>query len=86
MTGGLDRQNEPLGDVWILDIERGNWRKVRLNFTLYVVYIHIFILCMLYIVLICAGECYSEGSQGSLSHSCQSWSRTDRGSGVWRVS
>ena len=41
MTGGLDRQNKPLGDVWILDIERGNWRKVRLNFTLCVVYIHI---------------------------------------------
>ena len=43
MTGGLDRQNKPLGDVWILDIERGNWRKVRLNFTLCVVYIHIII-------------------------------------------
>ena len=83
MTGGLDRQGKPLGDVWILDIERGNWRKVRLNFTLCVVYIHI-IVCMLYIY--CAGECYSEGSLGSLSHSCQSWSRTDRGSGVWRVS
>ena len=35
MTGGLDRQNKPLGDAWILDIERGNWRKVRLNFTVY---------------------------------------------------
>ena len=48
MTGGLDRQHKPLGDVWILDIERGNWRKVRLNFTLCVVYIHIIIVCMLY--------------------------------------
>ena len=48
MTGGLDRQNKPLGDVWILDIERGNWRKVRLNFTLCVVYIHIITVCMLY--------------------------------------
>ena len=82
MTGGLDRQGKPLGDAWILDIERGNWRKVRLNFTLCVVYIHI-IVCILYIH--CAGECYSEVSLGSLSHSCQSWSRTDRGSGVWRV-
>ena len=48
MTGGVDRQNKPLGDVWILDIERGNWRKVRLNFTLCVVYIHIITVCMLY--------------------------------------
>ena len=29
VTGGLDRQNKPLSDVWILDIERGRWRKVR---------------------------------------------------------
>ena len=50
MTGGLDRQNKPLGDAWILDIERGNWRKVRLNFTLCVVYIHIITVCMLYIL------------------------------------
>ena len=48
MTGGVDRQGKPLGDAWILDIERGNWRKVRLNFTLCVVYIHIIIVCMLY--------------------------------------
>ena len=48
MTGGVDRQNKPLGDAWILDIERGNWRKVRLNFTLCVVYIHIITVCMLY--------------------------------------
>ena len=48
MTGGLDRQGKPLGDAWILDIERGNWRKVRLNFTLCVVYIHIITVCMLY--------------------------------------
>ena len=52
MTGGLGRQGKPLGDVWILDIERGNWRKVRLNFTLCVVYIHIIIVCMLYILVI----------------------------------
>ena len=43
MTGGMDRQNKPLGDAWILDIDRGNWRKVRLKFTLCVVYIHIII-------------------------------------------
>ena len=48
MTGGEDRQDKPLGDDWILDIERGNWRKVRLNFTLCVVYIHIITVCMLY--------------------------------------
>ena len=52
MTGGLDRQDKPLGDAWILDIERGNWRKVRLNFTLCVVYIHIIIVCMLYVLVI----------------------------------
>ena len=86
MTGGVGRQGKPLGGVWILDIERGNWRKVRLNFTLCAVYIHIIIVCILYIFIKCAGECSSEGSLGSLSHSCQSWSRTDRGSGVWRVS
>ena len=38
MTGGGDRQNKPLGDVWILDIERGNWRMVRLTYT--------FVLCI----------------------------------------
>ena len=47
MTGGLDRQGKPLGDVWILDIERGNWRKVRLNFTLCVV----IIVCILSLTL-----------------------------------
>ena len=52
MTGGVDRQNKSLGDVWILDIERGNWRKVRLNFTICVVYIHIITVCMLYILVI----------------------------------
>ena len=58
MTGGLDRQNKPLGDAWILDIERGNWRKVRLNFTLCVVYIHIITVCMLYsLVMRSEGYC-----------------------------
>ena len=52
MTGGLDRHGKPLGDAWILDIERGNWRKVRLNFTLCVVYIHIITVCMLYILVL----------------------------------
>ena len=32
MSGGLDRQGKPLADLWILDIERGNWRKVRQTF------------------------------------------------------
>ena len=29
VTGGLDRQSRPLGDVWTLDVERGKWREVR---------------------------------------------------------
>ena len=29
VAGGVDRQDKPLPDVWILDIERGRWRKVR---------------------------------------------------------
>ena len=47
MTGGLDKQNKALADVWILDIKRGNWRKVRLNFILcVVVYIdEVFLFC-----------------------------------------
>ena len=49
MTGGVDRQNKPLGDAWILDIERGNWKKVRLNFTLCVVFI---IVCMLHFLVL----------------------------------
>ena len=32
VSGGLDRQRKPLADLWILDIERGNWRKVRQTF------------------------------------------------------
>ena len=37
MTGGLDKQNKSLADVWILDIERENWTKVRR----YLVNIHV---------------------------------------------
>ena len=33
VTGGRDRQAKPLADVWTLDIERGSWRKVRLEYT-----------------------------------------------------
>ena len=33
VTGGWDRQDKPLADVWILDIESGSWRKVRLEYT-----------------------------------------------------
>ena len=29
VSGGLDKQNKPLADLWILDIERENWKKVR---------------------------------------------------------
>ena len=40
VTGGRDRQNKPLSDAWVLDIERGQWRKVCLehstNLTMYV--------------------------------------------------
>ena len=31
VTGGDNIQCKPLADVWILDIERGSWRKVRHN-------------------------------------------------------
>ena len=98
VSGGLDRQGKPLADLWILDIERGNWRKVRQtshHFLLCVwfVYEHYVFPCCLCLSLLfmsqcynCAGECYSEGSLCSLSHSLQSWSRTDRGGGVCRVS
>ena len=27
--GGRNRDAMPLEDVWIIDVERGNWRKVR---------------------------------------------------------
>ena len=27
VTGGLDREDKPLSDAWILDIERRQWRK-----------------------------------------------------------
>ena len=29
VSGGKDTQNKPLADLWIFDIERGNWKKVR---------------------------------------------------------
>ena len=97
VSGGLDRQRKPLADLWILDIERGNWRKVRQTFhhfllSVWFVYEHYVFPCCLCLSLLfmsqChnyAGECYSEGSLASLSHSLQSWSRIDRGGGVWRV-
>ena len=31
VTGGLDRQSRPLGDVWTLDVERGKWREVSIS-------------------------------------------------------
>ena len=31
VTGGLDRHRQPLADIWILDVHRGKWRKVRLK-------------------------------------------------------
>ena len=98
VSGGLDRQAKPLADLWILDIERENWRKVRQTFhhfllCVWFVYEHYVFPCCLCLSLLfmsqChnyAGGCYSEGSLGSLSHSLQSWSRTDRGGGFWRVS
>ena len=42
VSGGLDRQGKPLADLWILDIERGNWRKVRQTF-------HHFPLCVWFV-------------------------------------
>ena len=42
VSGGLDRQRKPLEDLWILDIERGNWRKVRQTF-------HHFLLCIWFV-------------------------------------
>ena len=57
MTEGLDRQGKPLGDAWILDIERGNWRKVRLNFTLYVVIINPWFACVCMCVCVCVCVC-----------------------------
>ena len=98
VSGGLDRQDKPLADLWILDIERGNGRKVRQTFhhfllCVWIVYEHYVFPCCLCLSLLfmsqChnyAGGCYSEGSLVVLSHSLQSWSRTDRGGGVWRVS
>ena len=29
VTGGVDRQLRPLADVWILNIHRGKWKKVK---------------------------------------------------------
>ena len=33
VTGGWIRKSKPLADVWILDIVRVSWRKVRLEYT-----------------------------------------------------
>ena len=30
VTGGLNRDKQPLADAWIFDIEKGRWRKVRM--------------------------------------------------------
>ena len=34
VTGGWDKQGRPLAEAWILDVERENWRKVRVRATL----------------------------------------------------
>ena len=41
VTGGLDRQGNPLADAWILDIHRGKWRKVKLKPTKIIFVIHL---------------------------------------------
>ena len=33
VTGGVNAQRKPLGDAWVLDIEKGNWRKVGSLYT-----------------------------------------------------
>ena len=32
VTGGLNTEDKPLADSWILDIERNHWRNVRLKY------------------------------------------------------
>ena len=31
VTGGVNRQGKALEDAWVLDVDSGKWRKVRLN-------------------------------------------------------
>ena len=33
VTGGVNRCGKILGDAWVLDVDNGRWRKVRLNCT-----------------------------------------------------
>ena len=31
ITGGRSKEDHLLGDAWVLDVDNGRWRKVRLN-------------------------------------------------------
>ena len=46
VTGGLDKDDKVLNDVWILDVQSGRWRKVRVYGLLS---IHMIFVCDLYI-------------------------------------
>jgi hypothetical protein len=78
VTGGLDRVQQPLADAWILDVDRGTWRKI--------VALHAWAPMKLVVAFLsCVGESYSESSCWSHPYCLQSWSNTDRGSRVWRI-
>ena len=57
VTGGLDRQGKPLADVWILDIERGSWRKVRHNELMSIIIIIYFISKVVYCMKLLSCTC-----------------------------
>lgn len=90
VTGGLNKLNRTLGDVWLLDVEGGKWRKVYTTFA-----VDSKGLCMVEMFqgegvirffLYTTGEFYCKSSCWSLSHCTQCGSRTNRGIAVWRFS
>ena len=34
VTGGLDKEEEPLGDMWMLDVKSGCWKEVSHNYVI----------------------------------------------------
>ena len=55
VSGGLDRQAKPLADLWILAIEKGNWRKVRQTFH----FVYGFSMNTMYFPAVCVCPYYS---------------------------
>ena len=74
VTGGVDKDETILSDLWLLDIQSGRWMEVRVY--MYSITTHVHVLC--------AGQRATPPAKVLVQcYGHQSWSRTDRGHPIW---